>query len=40
MGQQAKDVISWFSEIAQKKPKDRIVLRDVPGYPKEMVINH
>jgi MoxR-like ATPase len=39
MSQQAKEVIAWFSELAQKKPGEKIILRDIPGHPKELTIH-
>jgi hypothetical protein len=39
MSQQAKEVIAWFSELAQKKPGEKIILRDIPGHPKELIID-
>jgi midasin (ATPase involved in ribosome maturation) len=32
-------VIAWFSELTQKKPGEKIILRDVPGHPKELIIH-
>lgn len=39
MSLQAKQVISWFSQLAQKKPGDMLQIRDIPGHKKSIKIN-
>ena len=39
MSQQAKEVISWFSELTQKRPGQTIQLQDIPGHTRELTIH-
>jgi hypothetical protein len=39
MSIQAKEIISWFSALAQKKTGDKIFLQDIPGHTKKLNIH-
>ena len=39
MSNQAKEVISWFSAIAQNKTGDEIFLQDIPGHSLPLKIH-